>query len=281
MISIIFMVQKKVLLFMGNVFITGGTSGLGYELVKHFLNEGNNVFTTGRDSTRLKEFGERVNFFEIRLSDLADVRKVTDNILNIAERIDIVINNAGALSPPAFTTTKNSIEYAFQVNFLSHLLLDDLIIRRNSFSGPLLIVSVTSPVYKYLRPGFNLPGKFNYNPFRSYAESKFYLVLTGGYLKRKYPGKNITHIGFDPGTFSSGISRTQKIWFRRMYHFAAPFMRRPENVASVLAGILEENELKDGVVYRNKSNYRIPNYINDEVAENFMKKCYEIIEPFL
>lgn len=265
----------------GKVLITGGTSGLGYELVKFFLREGYDVFATGRNQSRLIDSGERLHFVKVDFSDLADVKKSIQCLLDNGTRFDIVINNAGVLSPSEFTLTGNYVEYSFQVNFLSHLLLDELIVRGKSDIDPLTVVSVTSPVYKYVAPDYKIPEISRYRPFKVYAESKLYLLLIGEHLHKKYPEKDMRFIGYDPGTFSSGIYRMQKSWFQKMYRVAAPFMRSPLKVAKNLGEILEQNEIITGAIYRRKDSYRILNNIDKELIENFMTNCYDMIESFI
>jgi NAD(P)-dependent dehydrogenase (short-subunit alcohol dehydrogenase family) len=266
---------------MQNVLITGGTSGLGYELVKCFLNLGYNVFATGRDSSKLTDLGEGIHFVKMDLANFADVVKGTKKLLSDAGRFNLVINNAGVLGTSSFTETINCLEYTLQVNFLSQLLINDLLIREKSHSDPMMIATVTSPVYKYFKPGFITPGRSNYRSFRNNSESKIYVILIGRYLKEMYPDKNVMHIGLDPGIFSSGISRTQKKWFKRMYSIAAPFMRKPDKIAAAFADVLTADGLRNGLVYRNIIKSRNVDYLDNAAAKDFMDKCYNIIKPFL
>jgi NAD(P)-dependent dehydrogenase (short-subunit alcohol dehydrogenase family) len=263
------------------ILITGGTSGLGFELVKCFLGAGYDVYTLGRDPSRLQESGTRIHFIKTDLSDLNDVLKAAEELTEISGKFDIIINNAGVLSPPDYTATTNGIEYTFQVNFLSQLLLNVLIVKTIPDASPLLIASVTSPLYKFIHPRFVIPEKTNYHPFRSYAESKIYLLLVGIYLKKIFPEKNIIHVGLDPGTFSSGIYRMQGKWFQRLYGIAAPFMRRPRKIASSITDVIINLEMKDGFVIKNKRKYRSIDYLNTEAADSFMKECNDIIRVFL
>jgi NAD(P)-dependent dehydrogenase (short-subunit alcohol dehydrogenase family) len=272
--------SKKYLLKKGKVLITGGTSGLGYDLVKHFLTEGYEVFTTGRDHSRLSKSGGELQFLKTDFSDLDDVKSVIQKILNNGTRFDIVINNAGVLSPPEYSPTVNGFEYSFQVNFLSHLLINDLILRAKSKADALTIASVTSPVYKYVKPDFKLPERPGYKAFKTYSESKLYLLFIGEYLLKRHPGNDFNYICFNPGIFSSGIYRMQKSWFHRMYRIGAPFMRSPSHVAHLFAEILNEEALISGSVYRSKNRFRKPDNIGKEEIEIFMAKCYGKIERF-
>lgn len=265
----------------GKVLITGGTSGLGYELVKLLQSEGYEVFATGRNSAILENLPGDIHFIKIDFSDLNSISRNIRQLFDRGIRFDLVINNAGILTPSEFTTSVNGIEYSFQVNFLSHFLINDLIISNKNHSDPLTIVSVTSPVYKYVKADFIKPVPEVYRSFKTYSESKYYMLLIGEFLLKKYPEKNVKFIGFNPGTFSSGIYRMQKSWFKMMYRVAAPFMRSPVRVAHLLTDILKEGNHENGAVYMRKNRFRRPQVADKEKTDKFMTKCYEIVEPFI
>jgi NAD(P)-dependent dehydrogenase (short-subunit alcohol dehydrogenase family) len=263
------------------ILITGGTSGLGFQLVNHFLRYGYVVYATGRNQQNVLISNVNFHFIKVDFSDLREVSSVIKKLMETSPRFDIVINNAGVLSPPEYTPTRDGIEYSFQINFLSHLLINELIINKKYNSDPLIIVSVTSPVYKYVKPDFKLPDQTSYRSFKIYAESKLYLLLIGYYLYNKYPGKNLKYIGYDPGTFSSDIYRMQKSWFRKMYRIASPFMRSPSKVARILFEIFQEQEMINGVVYKGKNKFRNMNYVDNEAKKDFMTRCYTMIESYI
>ena len=265
-----------------NILITGGTSGLGLELVKHFLSQSNNVYTTGRDLKNVLYSNERFHFMAVDFSDLNRVSEVIYHLNEQAGSFDIIINNAGILSPPVYTETKDGYEYSFQVNFLSHLLLDEIILNNSKSTGFPFIASVISPVYSYMR---DIPeiyvDRSDYKAFKSYISSKYSLVLLGIYLSEKYKENHLRCISFNPGTFSSGICRMQRNWFQRMYSIASPFMRNPGKVAGILTEILQEQEIINGAVYRDKNNFRIPDSIDKEATKGFMGRCYALIESYI
>lgn len=265
----------------GRILITGGTSGLGLELVKSFLRLGYEVYVTGRDQKEVLHLNDNFHYIKVDFSDLKEIAAVVHDLKKNSINFDIIINNAGVLSPPEFTLSGNGIEYTFQVNFLSHLLLDDLIIRNISEKDALTIVSITSPVYKYVKPEFIVPDKQSYHSFKAYAESKLYLLLIGEYLHNKYPEKNLRFIGYDPGTFSSGIYRMQKKWFQSLYQIAAPFMRSPEKVASFLIELLGREKIINGAIYNRRNSFSHPDSIYNERNYEFLKECQRTIEPFL
>ena len=263
------------------VLITGGTSGLGLRLVKYFLEKGCNVVATGRKKVALPEYGDR---FSLLITDFSNLKQTSDAVKKICRnhKFDLVINNAGVLSPPDLLLTDDGFEYTFQVNFLAHLLLDEIILINSEPGWPLMIASIVSPVYRIAEKDMTIYTKASdYGPIKAYSNSKLYLALIGTYLHYKYPSKYFRYIDFDPGTFSSGIYRMQKRWFRMMYIIAAPFMRNPEKVAVRFGEVIKREDLVTGAVYKSgKEKGRLP--VTESQAVNFFwKECNKIIEPFV
>lgn len=263
------------------VLITGGTSGLGLEVVKQLLREGNIVCATGRNLQKDCIESDRLFFVK---ADFSVLSEMISTVNLITERIgvpDIIINNAGVLSPPDFTISKDGFELSFQVNLLSHLLLNELLVRKLAPDKRLLIVSVTSPVYRYVRPENKLPSGESYSAFKAYAGSKYHILSLGQYLAEKYPEKKIEYVGFNPGTFRSGIYRMQKKYFQALYRVAAPFMRSPERVAQKLAEIISSEMLITGAVYRSVTNIMRHTGSNRIESVGFLVYCSKIINDYL
>lgn len=264
-----------------DILITGGTSGLGLELVRLFLKDGYNVVATGRNSVKIPGYEEKFEFFRIDFSDLSQVALGTKSICN-KYNISIVINNAGILSPPGFTRTINGYEYTFQVNFLSHLLINEIILSRVSENDTIKIANVISPVYSLADPKMRiLSDESEYKPLKAYSLSKLYLALMCRFLSVSYPGMRYQCFSFDPGTFSSDIYRMQKKWFRGLYHVASPFMRSPVKVARILKGLITEKDIGDGMIYKLRRQSRSITEIDTHVEEGFLETCQNIINPYI
>ena len=263
------------------VLITGGTSGLGLELVKLFLRRGYYVIATGRKSMEVPEFEDRFKLYRV---DFCDLRQTADTIRTICDNysINYVINNAGILSPPDFTTTKDGIEYTFQVNFLAHLLINEIIIQRFGKSHPLRLSAITSVVCKIAKPATTFSrNKEDYTPLKAYSDSKLFLTIMCNLLVKKYQDIDFRCFSIDPGVFGSSIYRMQDSWFRFLYHVAAPFMRRPSKIAMALADILTENEFTNGVIYDTRKRIRHRKEIDSSSLNTFREECYKMLKPFL
>jgi len=264
------------------ILITGGTSGLGLELVKRFLRSGNTVIALGRRRVVFPEFENIFKLFQVDFNDLDQVAYVTKTISE-AYNIDVIINNAGILSPPDYQSTEDGLEYTFQVNFLSHLLIGEIILRMKNKDEQLSIANVISPVYRMAGTEivFQSGKPDDYTAIKAYSASKLYLTQLCKFLHERWAEFNLECFSFDPGTFSSGIYRMQKKWFRTLYHIASPFMRSPEKVAKVLYEIINGTDIENGMIYYKRQRSRSAPEIDEEKRKYFLKACYEVIDPVI
>ena len=99
----------------GKVFIvTGAASGLGFELAKILYVAGGIVYIAARSASRCEGAIEKIKaqtngrksegklkIMVIDLADLATVKSAADEFLRQETRLDVLINNAGVMIPPA------------------------------------------------------------------------------------------------------------------------------------------------------------------------------------
>ena len=80
-----------------NVFITGGTSGLGLALAAHYLNARHRVGVCGRDLNKLpNEISSKYKKLEAFEVDVTERKKMSEIITQFAESgLDLIIANAG------------------------------------------------------------------------------------------------------------------------------------------------------------------------------------------
>lgn len=257
------------------VLITGGTSGLGLELGKLLYHSDYEIYILGRTIKENSFGGLNIHFIRTDFSNLNDLRRVLYEMTDGKTEFDIIINNAGVLSPDVYTLTKDGFEYTYQVNFLSHLIINDLVLKTGSYKDGLKIISVTSPVYRTVKASFSIPSLEKYRSFRVYAESKLYLLVAGHYLKEKYPDKRFVVAGFNPGVFSSGISRSRGSLFRKLYSVAAPFMKSPGSVAKALAEVIRDGDYEEFLIYDSIHRFRCFPY-DPIIRKRFLEMVNEV-----
>ena len=85
--------------------VTGGSSGIGYETARLFLEEGARVLITGRDAAKLdkareelaKKTGGEIHAVAADMTKEADIKRMVDVAKDKLGGVDILVNNAGTM----------------------------------------------------------------------------------------------------------------------------------------------------------------------------------------
>ncbi len=134
------------------VLVTGATSGLGLAAAEGFARLGAAVHLLARSDERGEraraEILARTGNSDVRvslcdLSDLEAVRQFAERFSRRAARLDVLVNNAGAMLGER-TLSADGIELTFATNVLGPFLLTDLLIGLLEKSAPARIVNVSS-----------------------------------------------------------------------------------------------------------------------------------------
>ncbi|RED48486.1 SDR family NAD(P)-dependent oxidoreductase [Seonamhaeicola aphaedonensis] len=101
-----------------NVIITGTSRGIGFELVKLFAEAGHKVLALSRNEKPISNLGlNNVTAFSFDLSSPLDYKRVETFIDLKFKKVDILINNAGALlNKPFAETTMADFEQVYTTN---------------------------------------------------------------------------------------------------------------------------------------------------------------------
>ena len=131
------------------ILITGGTSGIGLELVKKFYSQ-NSLVVVSKSDSNLKELKSKYPKIQILKCDLSDINQVKDLIKTCNKdfpKINILVNNAGIELNYDF---ENSIEVfdkileEINVNFTSPILLTAGLISLLKKNNESAIINVSS-----------------------------------------------------------------------------------------------------------------------------------------
>lgn len=224
------------------VLVTGATAGIGEIAARELARMGARVVIVGRSpqkceatvaSIRQETGNADVHSLVADLSSTAEVRRLADEFLARYDRLDVLVNNAGALFSTR-TETVDEFERTFALNHLAYFLLTNLLLDRLKASAPSRIVNVASDAHRVASRGLNfddLQAKNRYRAFRAYGASKLANILFTRELARRLEGTSVTvnclHPGFVATNFTSGNGALGWV-FRRM---ASLFAISPEKGA--------------------------------------------------
>ncbi|MBG94407.1 MAG: hypothetical protein CL793_03975 [Chloroflexi bacterium] len=106
--------------------ITGANSGIGLEAAKFLAKDGATVILACRNNERGAQaqtaIGKNSRFLKLDLGNIASITTFSKTIHDNFPKIDLLINNAGAMHPP-LTRTTDGFELTFGVNYLGHYML--------------------------------------------------------------------------------------------------------------------------------------------------------------
>jgi len=170
-----------------NVFITGGNSGIGLHAVISFLKFENYVFIPIKSQRRkdqflakLAEYLEPVFFNkyleiinEIDLSDLRNIKKISDFFETKEVKLDILILNAGIQYTGSKypKVSRQGVELTFAINHLSHFVLANNLIPYIAERTGSRIIITSSDVHDPKSPGGNVGKKAGLSDFSAFRET--------------------------------------------------------------------------------------------------------------
>ena len=132
-----------------HIVITGGTSGIGLELVNQ-LYDGNEISVIARSSPKLdalRDKFERIRIYEADLANQQAVEKVADLLVRDDRKIHVLINNAAVQYTPHFLSedfSYETIRREIDVNFTSVCTLIYLLMPSLLHDEPAMIVNINS-----------------------------------------------------------------------------------------------------------------------------------------
>lgn len=201
------------------VLITGGNSGIGKEAAVGLADLGATVVITSRDAVRGEAAGteirertgsDRVEVMVLDLGSFASIRAFASDFLDRHDRLDVLLNNAGAILSKR-QETEEGFEATFGVNHLGHFLLTDLLLDRVKASVPSRIINVSSGAHRGAPSGLPFDDlqseRGRYSAMTVYSQSKLANILYTRELARRLEGTGVTVNALHPGGVSSGFGR--------------------------------------------------------------------------
>jgi NAD(P)-dependent dehydrogenase (short-subunit alcohol dehydrogenase family) len=175
--------------------ITGSNSGLGFGLARRLSTAGADVVMAIRnrakgeaaiDEIRATVPDAKLTIKPLDLSSLAGVAALGEQLNADGRPIDILINNAGVMTPPKRDTTTDGFELQFGSNHLGHFALTAHLMPLLRAADSPRVVSLSSLAARQGRIHFDDPQfEKSYTPMQAYGQSKLAVLMFARELNRR------------------------------------------------------------------------------------------------
>src|SRR5262245_7136281 len=190
------------------VVITGGTSGIGEVAAEKLAKKGARIVLIARDKargdatlTRLRKCAPGVahSGYCADLTRPAEMRRVAAQIADQEPRIDVLINNAGALFARR-RLTQDGLEFTFALNHMAYFVLTEWLRERLLASRHARIINTASAAHQDATLDFDdLQSARNYQALKAYSRSKLCNILFTRELARRLHDTGVTANCLHPG----------------------------------------------------------------------------------
>jgi NAD(P)-dependent dehydrogenase (short-subunit alcohol dehydrogenase family) len=225
------------------VVITGATSGIGQVAAAELAALGARIVLVARDRTRsartlavLRHRNPRAEHraFHADLSRLQEMKRIGQEIATSEPRIDVLMNNAGAIFDRR-QVTEDGLERTFALNHMSYFVVTNCIRERLLATPGARVVNTASAAHRYGTMDFaDLQSAAGYGAFKAYGRSKLCNILFTRELARRLNGTGVTanclHPGFVATRFGDGGGGVGVLILR----FLKLFALSPENGAKTM-----------------------------------------------
>jgi NAD(P)-dependent dehydrogenase (short-subunit alcohol dehydrogenase family) len=179
----------------GRTVIITGTGGLGYETALELARKGADVTLAGRnaekgrasvDAIRGQVPGAKIAFAPLDLASLESVAGFASRYAEDHPSLDLLVNNAGVMSPPQRGTTRDGFEIQFGTNHLAHFALTAHLLPMLRRGARPRVTNVASGASAWGKIDFDdLQWQKTYHPWRAYGQSKLANLLFTFELQRR------------------------------------------------------------------------------------------------
>ncbi len=190
------------------ILITGSTDGIGRLTALEIAKQNARVLVHGRDERKLDNVVEElkqvsgnqnIDGFLADLSSLAEVRRLSERVLEKYDALDVLINNAGV----GFSDERHSrdgYELRFAVNYLTPVLLTRRLLPVLKAAAPSRIVNVAS-AGQHPIDFADVMLERGFEGTRAYSQSKLALIMFTIDLAHQLKDTRVTVNSLHPGTY--------------------------------------------------------------------------------
>jgi NAD(P)-dependent dehydrogenase (short-subunit alcohol dehydrogenase family) len=234
------------------IVITGATSGIGEVAALQLARDGARIVAIARDPGRGEETLRRLRgaapdrdhvVHYADLSRLSEMRRVSTLIAEREQRIDVLINNAGAL----FTKrelTEDGLERTFATNHMAYFVVTNLLIARLQATRDSRVVCTASDAHKGARLNFeDLQSERGFSGFGMYGRSKLMNILFTRELARRLAGTGVTANCLHPGFVATRFGEAGSGLMAQVIRVAKKFALTPQEGAQTIIYLASSPEV--------------------------------------
>lgn len=230
------------------ILITGATGGIGKVTAQALAQQGHTVVLHGRSREKTEAVraeieaatgNHRLDTLVADLFSLADVQRMAAAFRQKYDRLDVLINNAGAMMGKERSTTPEGLEKTLVVNFLAPFLLTELLLEPLAKSPAGRVVNVVSEMHRRGgKPDFqDFQLTNSYSVGRAYGLAKLYNIWTTRHLAARLQQQGLGRItvnALHPGMIDTnfGLDHDKGFFNNLIFKLAQPFMVTPEKGAA-------------------------------------------------
>ncbi|WP_122465270.1 SDR family oxidoreductase [Brevundimonas lutea] len=200
----------------GKTALVTGSAGLGFETARELARAGARVIVASRNPETGAEAIARIkaeipnavlNFEAVDLSSLASVSALAARLRAQTDALNLLVNNAGVMTPPRRMETPDGFELQFGTNHLAHFALTGLLLPLLVNAGQARVVTLSSIAARGGRIDFADLQQTDYRPMPAYSQSKLACLMFGLELQRRSvaEGWGLTSIPVHPGISRTGL----------------------------------------------------------------------------
>lgn len=245
------------------IVITGATSGIGQVAAASLAAMGARIVQIARNRDRgelaVKRLREQapaahsIHFAD--LSRLSEMKRVAAEIAAAEPRIDVLINNAGAMFGSR-QLTPDGLEMTFALNHMAYFVLTEGLRERLLISAPARVVNTASDAHepfaldlndlqseRAYRGNFLQSLRYGGAGFKVYGRSKLCNILFTRELARRLAGTGVTANCLHPGFVATRFGDQTGGWISFAIRLAKRFALTPQQGAETLIYLASSPEV--------------------------------------
>lgn len=269
-----------------NLVLTGSTSGIGWETLKALLPSFEIVFLPVRNIEKAKKkiaflsSKEKIKLIPMDLSDMKSVKSGAKEILQFADQIDVLINNAGGMFPSG-KTTSDGLDMTFATNHLGHFLLAKELMPALK-KGKAKIIHVSSEAHRFgTDPTKDLSLKKSSNTGSAYGRVKLYNILFSNEMKSRFESDGISSYSLHPGAVKTAFGSETTGLLKGFIRLTQLFFISPKSGAetTIFLAKTSKDQLHNGAYYVRKK-AKIPSSLgrNKSLSAQLWKYSEDVLK---